>query len=72
MGEALDAHDRRPLFHFQCLGQVAVGQDRIDGQVSVTKRDAAVVFQQQENVAGNQVGFFQFFPHSLWQPGQLQ
>ncbi|MNP55012.1 hypothetical protein D3C76_1496170 [compost metagenome] len=38
----------------------------------MAKGDAAVVLQQQEDVAGDQVGLLQFFADGLGQPGQLQ
>ncbi len=36
-------------------GKRAVGEHRVDLQIGVTKRDAVVVFQNQENVAAGQV-----------------
>ncbi|MCY1373349.1 hypothetical protein D9M69_606190 [compost metagenome] len=54
------------------MGQVAVGQYRIDGQVGVPQGQAAVVFQDQENIAGDQVGFFQALANSLGQVSDFQ
>ncbi|MNV63081.1 hypothetical protein D3C71_1556580 [compost metagenome] len=72
VGQAFDVHDRRARFNVQRVGQVAVGQYRIDGQVGVPQGQAAVVFQDQENVAGDQVGFFQALANGLGQVSDFQ
>ncbi|MNI61095.1 hypothetical protein D3C73_1163460 [compost metagenome] len=72
VGQAFDVHDRRAGFNVQRVGQVAIGQYRIDGQVGVPQGQAAVVFQDQENVAGDQVGFFQALANGLGQVSDFQ
>ncbi|MNO83280.1 hypothetical protein D3C76_745810 [compost metagenome] len=72
VGQALDAHDRRAGLDVQRLGQVAVGQHRVDGEVGVTQGQAAVVFQDQEDVAGDQVSLLQAFAKGFGQVGDFQ
>ncbi len=72
VGQALDAHDRRARFDAECLGQVAVGQHRIDGQIGVAEGDAAVVFQNQKDVASDQISLLQPFADGFGQVGNFQ
>ncbi|MNS70438.1 hypothetical protein D3C72_1037810 [compost metagenome] len=72
VGQALDAHDRRAGFDVQRLGQVAVGQHRVDGQISMAERNAAVVFQDQENVASHQIRLLQTLANGFGQVGDFQ
>lgn len=72
VGQTLDAHDRRTGLDVQRLGQVAVSQHRVDGQIGVTEGDAAVVFEDQEDVAGDQIGLLQALADGFGQVGDFQ
>ena len=72
VGQTLDAHDRRAGFDVECLGQVAVGEYGVDGQIGMTEGQAAVVFEDQEDVAGDQIGLLQPFADGFGQVGDFQ
>lgn len=72
MGQALDAHDRRALLDRQGAGQVGIGEHRVDGQVGMAEGNAAIVLEDQEDVAGHQVGLLQALAERLRQVGDFQ
>lgn len=72
VGQAFDTHDRRTGLDVQRLGQVAVGQHRVDSQIGVTEGDAAVVFKDQKDVAGDQIGLLQPLADGFGQIGDFQ
>ncbi|MNN49444.1 hypothetical protein D3C81_1639700 [compost metagenome] len=72
MGQALDAHDGAAFLDPQCLGQGGIGEHRVDGEIRMAEGNAAVVLEDQENVAGDQVGLFQLLAHHLRQVGHFQ
>ncbi len=55
MREALDAQHRAAFLDRQRSGDLVVGQNGVDGNIRMAERYAAVVLQNQENVARDEV-----------------
>lgn len=72
VGQTFDAHDWRTGFDVERTGQVAVSQHCVNGQIGVAEGDAAVVFEDQKDVASDQIRLLQSLADRFRQVGDFQ
>src|SRR6218665_3201728 len=70
--QAFYAQHRATLFRAQGSGEVFIGENGVYGKIGMAKGNTGVVFQNQKNIAGDEVCFLQLLTDGTRHPSDFQ
>lgn len=72
MRETFNAQHGAALFDMQCVDDFIVGEDGVDGNIRVPERHPTIVFEDEEDVARDEVSACQPFAQCFRHPGDFE